>query len=210
MARNQPEEDRRLQILAAAKTCFVTGGFAATRMEDIARAAHLSKGGLYFHFKSKNDLMVAVVRHENLLVEQLLTQTDSDCGNLWEHIDHMLTTYFRYLVEHVDAAKISQCILDEALRNEAVRAVLVDGEHYFIGRLESLLSRAVQRGELPSSVDVPVVARLCMVVIEGAKTKYLHFPDWPWTELLLWIRGMLATWIGAVPAKSHQRDAARP
>ncbi|NUN13367.1 MAG: TetR/AcrR family transcriptional regulator [Myxococcales bacterium] len=203
MARNQPEEERRLTILAAAKTCFVTGGFAATRMEDIAHAARLSKGGLYFHFKSKNDLMVAVVRRENLLIEQLLTQSDTDEGDLWARVDRMLTTYFQYLVEHLDAAKISQCILDEALRNEAVRSVLVDGEQYFLNRLERLLTRAVERGELPPSLNVSAVARLCMVFIEGAKTKYLHFPDWPWTELLLMVRTLVASFSSAYLSTEH-------
>jgi AcrR family transcriptional regulator len=54
------------EIVEAALDLFVNKGFTATRMEEIARAAGVTKGTLYLYFPSKEDLFQAVV-HENVL-----------------------------------------------------------------------------------------------------------------------------------------------
>src|SRR5262249_61464409 len=52
---------RRQTILEAAITVFAQHGFDAATTDDIARAAGLSKGGLYWHFKSKDDILAAIL-----------------------------------------------------------------------------------------------------------------------------------------------------
>jgi AcrR family transcriptional regulator len=54
------EQDARSQILAAAMSLFARQGFANTSMNDIVRESGLSKGGVYWHFKSKDDLIAAI------------------------------------------------------------------------------------------------------------------------------------------------------
>lgn len=64
-----PAEVRINQILDAALAEFSQHGFKAARMEDIAQAAHLSKGGLYAHFPSKELLLQTLLQR---VVEQPL------------------------------------------------------------------------------------------------------------------------------------------
>jgi AcrR family transcriptional regulator len=52
---------RRQTILEAAISVFAQHGFDAATTDDIARAAGLSKGGLYWHFKSKDDILAAIL-----------------------------------------------------------------------------------------------------------------------------------------------------
>ena len=54
------DEARRAAIIEAALTCFIRDGYARTRVEDIARAAGLSRPLLYRHFKSKEAVFVAL------------------------------------------------------------------------------------------------------------------------------------------------------
>jgi AcrR family transcriptional regulator len=56
------KEARPDEILAAALESFAARGFAATRLEDVAARAGISKGTLYLYFKSKEELFEAVVR----------------------------------------------------------------------------------------------------------------------------------------------------
>jgi AcrR family transcriptional regulator len=65
--RSQPrwrrrKDARREEILAAALASFSERGFAATRLEDVATHAGISKGTLYLYFDSKEKLFEAVVR----------------------------------------------------------------------------------------------------------------------------------------------------
>ena len=57
------KEDRPAEITAAAMGAFAEKGFAATKVEDVARRAGVSKGLLYLYFKTKEDLFKAVIRN---------------------------------------------------------------------------------------------------------------------------------------------------
>lgn len=52
----------RQAVLDAARSLFVTRGYLATSVEDIASRAQLSKGGLYFHFRDKSQLLGELLR----------------------------------------------------------------------------------------------------------------------------------------------------
>jgi TetR/AcrR family transcriptional regulator of autoinduction and epiphytic fitness len=54
---------RRRQLLEAALSVFLKFGFRKTSMDEVARAAHVSRQGLYLHFEKKEALFKAVVQH---------------------------------------------------------------------------------------------------------------------------------------------------
>ena len=56
------KDARPQELLAAALDLFVEKGYAATRLEDVARRAGVSKGTLYLYFENKEELVQAVVR----------------------------------------------------------------------------------------------------------------------------------------------------
>ena len=56
------KDARPQELLAAALDLFVERGFAATRLEDVARRAGVSKGTLYLYYANKEELFKAVVR----------------------------------------------------------------------------------------------------------------------------------------------------
>jgi len=60
MATHAPPEVRRAQILEAALHCFGEKGLHAARMDEIARRSGLSKGAIYFHFASKEEIFLAL------------------------------------------------------------------------------------------------------------------------------------------------------
>ncbi len=58
--KHAPPEERRAQILEAALGCFSARGFHATTMDHLVAASGLSKGSLYWHFESKDDVFLAL------------------------------------------------------------------------------------------------------------------------------------------------------
>jgi len=62
VVRKRRKEDRPREIVAAATEVFRQQGFAAARLEDVARQAGVSKGTLFVYFKDKEDLFRAVAR----------------------------------------------------------------------------------------------------------------------------------------------------
>jgi AcrR family transcriptional regulator len=63
-ATTDDENDKRRQIVDGARAVFLAQGFDAASMNDIARAAGVSKGTLYVYFKNKEELFEAIVQQE--------------------------------------------------------------------------------------------------------------------------------------------------
>jgi len=61
-------EERKQQILQAAMTCFARTGYHKTTMDDIVKESGLSKGALYWYFKSKKELFIFMIQE---LMEQM-------------------------------------------------------------------------------------------------------------------------------------------
>lgn len=69
---------RRTAILETAGALFAAKGYGATEMEDIRRAAGLSRGGLYHHFSNKNDLLGGIIHAEIDAIAQSLRSAPDD------------------------------------------------------------------------------------------------------------------------------------
>ena len=61
MARHEAPGVRRKQIIDAAMRCISKQGYHGTRMDDIVAASGLSKGAIYWHFKSKEEIFLALL-----------------------------------------------------------------------------------------------------------------------------------------------------
>ena len=62
--RQLQKRDRERRILAAARRLFDRNGYAKTSMEEVAERAGLAVGTLYNYFRSKDDLLLAIMRRE--------------------------------------------------------------------------------------------------------------------------------------------------
>jgi AcrR family transcriptional regulator len=69
------------QIMDGAREVFLSAGFDGASMNDIARAAGVSKGTLYAYFKSKDDLFEAIIRAEKAQSAERLCIFPPDCGD---------------------------------------------------------------------------------------------------------------------------------
>jgi AcrR family transcriptional regulator len=64
MSAKKPSQERINDILEAAIRCFARTGYDRTKMDDIVRESGLTKGGIYWYFKSKREIFLALIdRH---------------------------------------------------------------------------------------------------------------------------------------------------
>jgi AcrR family transcriptional regulator len=87
---------RPSEIVAAALRLFVARGFAATRLEDVAAAAEISKGTLYLYFENKEELFKAVIR------ETVVPNLDRGAAIVAEH-EGSAAELLRKLMRHFAA-----------------------------------------------------------------------------------------------------------
>ena len=107
--------DKRLKIVTAAETLFDQKGFKSTSMQEIAIEAGISKGAVYLHFKSKDELLLAVceshTNHISSKVKEILN--DNSMAPL-----EKLATQIRFQFEEIqDYQNFYQSLFnDEAIK----------------------------------------------------------------------------------------------
>lgn len=141
--RQRRKETRPQELLEAALALFVEKGFAATRAEEVAQQAGVSKGTLYLYYPSKEELFKAVVRHNvvSLIAEgrEMVEQFEGSSPDLL--ICLMQTWWER--VGNTRAAGIHKIVLSE-VRNFPELAQFYNDE--VIVPADQLFCSAVQRG----------------------------------------------------------------
>jgi TetR/AcrR family transcriptional regulator len=141
--RERRKNARPGELLEAALELFVEKGFAATRAEEVAKLAGVSKGTLFLYFSSKEELFKAVVR-ENISgrFTEWNAELESFQGNSAELLRHCMYAWW----ERVGATKasgISKLMMSEA-RNFPELAAFYQEEVVRPGN--ELIRRVLQRG----------------------------------------------------------------
>jgi len=103
-------EDRRADILAAARQVFATIGFAEATIDDLAAAAQIGKGTFYRQFESKDHVLGALWEHYVDAIVQITRQALEDRaespGEWWATLDQIMTTLIAHAVENADLHRI--------------------------------------------------------------------------------------------------------
>lgn len=168
--RKRRKEARPSELTAAALGLFVEKGFAATRLEDVAKRAGVSKGTLYLYFDSKEALFKSVIQEG---VVPVLVEGEGIAarhqGSAFELMEKLLDNWWAGIGE-TDFAGIPKLMVAEA-RNFPELA-----QFYYenvIRRGRALLGTALERGiasgefgrmDVETTIDV-VIAPILMLVI---------------------------------------------
>src|SRR2546421_11516163 len=82
----------RGRILDVALDLFVRKGYAETSLREIAAELGFSKAALYYHFESKQDILLALHRRVHSLTDGVLPllQAEADAGDTWERLVDLL------------------------------------------------------------------------------------------------------------------------
>lgn len=162
--------ERPQELLAAALALFVEKGFAATRAEEVAQRAGVSKGTLYLYYPSKEELLKAVIRqYLSSEIAEGAAQAARFEGSASEALCGVLAQWWQRVFES-PASGVFKLVITEARNFPDIaefyfREVVEPGEQ-LIG---SLLQRGVDSGEfapihVPSAVHqiVMPLVMLCL------------------------------------------------
>jgi AcrR family transcriptional regulator len=166
------KEDRPQEITAAAFGAFAENGFTATKVEDVARRAGVSKGLLYVYFKTKEELFKAVIR--SVVTPRLdeLTRTLDTAELGAEAFIRGPVLDFMKRVPGSPVSVVIRLMISEAPKHPD----LVD--YYWqnvasrgLGALRQLLRRGVDNGEFRESAvnDLPqlIIAPVMVSIVWG-------------------------------------------
>ena len=177
--RERRKEARPGELLDAALNLFVEKGFAATRMEEVAKRAGVSKGTVFLYFPSKEELFKAVVR-ENISgrFEEWNAEFLRYEGSAADMLRHCMTTWW-HRVGSTQASGITKLMISEGGHFpdivEFYQTEVVQPGHALI---RQVLQRGIDRGEFRAvNLDFAVygvVAAMMFLILSKHSTACLQ------------------------------------
>lgn len=151
--KNEPRFERRKdarpgEILDAALELFVEKGFAATRLEDVAQRAGVSKGTVYLYFDSKEDLFKAVIRSGMVrAIEEAERRVAAYSGSASDLLRELYTAWWQNIggtrLSGIPKLMISEAQNFPELARFYYEEVIQRGSQLFARTIE----RGIERGE---------------------------------------------------------------
>jgi len=177
------KQARAPEILDAALACFAQKGFAATRLDDIAARAGITKGTIYLYFDSKQALFEALARQSiGQQLDQVKAQLAAFTGSSADLLRLVLATMGHFAMSS-DRVVLPRLVLAEAANFPQLaefwrREIIERGIGIFIG----IIQRGIASGEF-RKIEPQHAARLCVapiLIIVLWRTTFAQFDDQPY------------------------------
>ncbi len=168
--RKRRKEARPSELTSAALALFVEKGFAATRLEDIASRAGVSKGTLYLYFESKEALFKAVIQEGILpVVAENEAIAAGHAGSSFELLEKLLAHWWSRIGQN-DFSGIPKLMVAEARNFPEVARFYFEN---VIRRVKALVGKTLEHGvasgefrdlNITTTTDV-IIAPILMLLI---------------------------------------------
>jgi TetR/AcrR family transcriptional regulator, transcriptional repressor for nem operon len=158
-------ETTREQILRAASHQFAQRPYYAVGLDDILAEAQLTKGAMYFHFRSKHALALAIVDEQILrsanAVQDLLARKLSG-------LETLIDVSYLVAIDDVtqDVTRAAFNLLESVGRTEKLQARLLHGWIELIGEIAE---RGIREGDIVQQGDPEDIGRLLVSIYMGLR-----------------------------------------
>jgi AcrR family transcriptional regulator len=172
------KEARPAEILEAALACFRERGFTATRLEDVAARAGVTKGTIYLYYPSKEELFKAVVRGRLLPNLERLEAALGEPGPAAPLLELLFTVWARDVLPAPVSVLPKLVIAEAGNFPELARFYLETVVHRGIGLIAAVLRRGIASGEFrPVDVDHVVFSIVGPLLLTALWKHSLGPPD---------------------------------
>jgi AcrR family transcriptional regulator len=158
MAIKKPKKERTGEIIRAAVDEFLENGYDGTSMESIARRAGVSKGGLYHHFSSKDEILFLANKKLNEPVYMIMQQA-SQHPSASEGLSAYIKNYLEYWLNHKREMVFYMLSYVKMLDNPALGEMYENYTERTIAFFQDFYQRGIDSGEfIPHSAYDSAIA----------------------------------------------------
>lgn len=165
----QMKAESRSAIVSAALELFAKRGYSATKTDEIAKKARVSKGLIYSHFSTKQEILTAIIDEE---IDRLFPRTNEIDGarNPKEKLISLVNSWMRLLESDPLLVRLSLRLnLDDGYRKLVKRK----GKQYIEVYLDRMRNLLVQLGSKKPDLDCYLLA----VFFDGITANYIVAPE---------------------------------
>ena len=175
--RHHKNEQRKRQIIEAAVSVLKEKGVAASSMNDFIKASGLSKGGVYHHFSSKEELLIGVLHY---FFEQHLSDISMPEGEALsasEQIRQLLTERQELLERVGELAQLMMDFLAHATTIQSIKTQFHFQYSHFQDHIAAIIQKGIDSEEFKPDTNPRAIASGIMGVFDGICTSMMVAPD---------------------------------
>jgi TetR/AcrR family transcriptional repressor of uid operon len=201
-------EARQREILQAAAACFSRRGFHQATMQDICAEVGLSPGSVYRYFRSKDDLIAALVEADRAShiarIEAVRDEPD-----LFVALQALADQTLDSLNDPQKRPLIAE-ITAETQRNPHVKELVRRSDTAILDSLAETLRLAGERGAIDPGLDPRATAELLVAVVDGLSWRKSLYPERDAARDAALVRTMLARFLRPGRADLHDSSPKGP
>lgn len=183
MARRTKDEavETRNQILDAAERVFSARGVSRTSLTDIADAAEVTRGAIYWHFTDKADLFCEMVARVTMPMEDAPCQiTPANDNDPLASVRTMLVGILERTSGDAQARRVFHIVFNKCEYVDEMQPVwqrFREMQAGCLARLEQGLAAAIARGQLPANLDAQRTAVGLHALLNGLISRWVMDPE---------------------------------
>jgi AcrR family transcriptional regulator len=167
-------EERHAEILSAALRCVIGTGYHRTSMEDIVKESNLSKGTIYWYFKNKRALFIALFDRVVFDIATTMQKVLDEPKPVTERLS-LIASSIKIDEESKQTLKLPLVLITELLQDEAQDEEFIQHAQsvlsVFATQLKKLIDEGISSGEL-KNVDSEKLAWGLMALLDGLVLYY--------------------------------------
>ena len=167
--KNEEKENLRQTIMDAAWELFYEKGYESTTVNDIIKRAGTSKGGFYYYFKAKDELLNSLYAFFDREYEKFYATMDKSLNSLLQL--RLLGQYVSYFIEGNVSPEFLCAMYKSQLSNQTQEHFL-SPDRYYIKLVKKIISEGQEKGEIRDDIPVETLAHHVLAIERGI------FIDW--------------------------------
>jgi TetR/AcrR family transcriptional regulator, acrAB operon repressor len=169
----------RSKVLKAALSVFSSKGYAAATLDDVAAAANVTRGAIYWHFKSKADLYNTLTDELSARGAELVQQAVAEGGTLLEILRRVFVRQCALIEEDKEARAVMELALFKTGLDpdlQAGRKKQLKAGNALLEGITTAMQQGIDTGILRNDLDPADMARAFIAFENGAIQLWLNTP----------------------------------
>jgi len=169
----------RATVLKAALSVFSAKGYAAATLDDVAAAAKVTRGAIYWHFKGKADLYNTLIEEMSARGASVVQQAVAEGGTLIDILRRVFVSQCALIEEDEEARAVMELALFKTGLDpdlQAGRIKQVEAGNALIAGIADAMRMGVSQGILRDDMDPTDMARAFIAFENGAIQQWLASP----------------------------------
>lgn len=171
----------RNHLLQAALQVFYMRGVSRSSLNEIAQAAGVTRGALYWHFNNKEDLFDGLFQKVfNEISAELAHDIENQSPNIWESLELSVINMFQRMETDETLRKFANILhlkCEHTEQNHNIVKIMRSYQDMWHRQLTDAITLCLEQKRLPENIDIRISVIYLMSVICGLTELWLNMPE---------------------------------